>query len=199
MKKNILILATSLGILLGLSTFVDAKPINTAKHVHVKQPTDTNSAKTLEIKMHLLDPAKNQQDIGVVEVSTSAYGLVFTPKLSGLPAGIHGFHIHENPSCDAKEKDGKMVAGLGAGGHWDPKKTNRHGQPWEDDTHLGNLPVLIVDANGMATTPVLAPRLKDINQIKGHSLIIHVGGDNYAEHPQPLGGGGGRAACGIIE
>jgi Cu-Zn family superoxide dismutase len=29
--------------------------------------------------------------------------------------------------------------------------------------------------------------------------MIHVGGDNYADHPMPLGGGGARMACGVIK
>jgi superoxide dismutase, Cu-Zn family len=28
--------------------------------------------------------------------------------------------------------------------------------------------------------------------------MIHAGGDNYADQPQPLGGGGARIACGVI-
>ena len=29
--------------------------------------------------------------------------------------------------------------------------------------------------------------------------MIHVGGDNHSDHPKPLGGGGGRLACGVIK
>ena len=152
-------------------------------------------AKTLTVEIKLLDGGKAA---GKVTVSESNYGLVFTPALHDLTPGLHGFHIHEHPSCDAGEKDGKTVLGLAAGGHWDPKKTDRHGQPWEDDTHLGNLPVLYVDGDGNASVPVLAPRLKSLDEIRGHSLIIHAGGDNYAEHHAPLGGCGARHACGII-
>ncbi|MCD3149108.1 superoxide dismutase, partial [Salmonella enterica subsp. enterica serovar Enteritidis] len=31
------------------------------------------------------------------------------------------------------------------------------------------------------------------------SLMIHKGGDNYSHKPAPLGGGGARFACGVIE
>ena len=67
----------------------------------------------LTIPMNLVNEQGVGQAIGSVVVSRSPYGLVFTPSLSGLPPGLHGFHVHENPSCAAKEKDGKMVAGLG--------------------------------------------------------------------------------------
>jgi Cu-Zn family superoxide dismutase len=29
--------------------------------------------------------------------------------------------------------------------------------------------------------------------------MIHEGGDNYRDTPEPLGGGGGRIACGVVE
>lgn len=145
-----------------------------------------------------LDPVKGNKDVGTVEITASAYGLVFTPKLHDLAHGLHGFHIHENPSCDPKEKEGKLVAGLGAGGHWDPKGAKQHGAPWSDDSHLGDLPALYVDHDGNASNPVLAPRLKTLAEVKGHSLMIHAGGDNHSDHPAPLGGGGARMACGVI-
>jgi len=35
--------------------------------------------------------------------------------------------------------------------------------------------------------------------LKGRALMIHTGGDNYADQPAPLGGGGVRWACGVIQ
>jgi len=35
--------------------------------------------------------------------------------------------------------------------------------------------------------------------LKGHALMIHQGGDNYADTPEKLGGGGARAACGVVK
>ncbi|RZA07722.1 MAG: superoxide dismutase [Cu-Zn] SodC2 [Moraxellaceae bacterium] len=135
--------------------------------------------------------------VGQVTVTESAYGLVFTPALSGLPVGLHGLHVHENPTCAPKEKDGKNVAALAAGAHYDPKKSGQHGSPWGDG-HLGDLPPLYVAADGTATQPVLAPRLK-LADIRKRSLMIHAGGDNHSDHPAPLGGGGARLYCGVIQ
>lgn len=56
-------------------------------------------------------------------------------------------------------KDGKAVAALAAGGHFDPQKTGKHLGPYADG-HLGDLPPIYVTADGMANYPVLAPRLK---------------------------------------
>ncbi|MDD1612579.1 MAG: superoxide dismutase family protein [Methylococcaceae bacterium] len=135
--------------------------------------------------------------IGSIKISESPYGLVFTPSLEGLPAGVHGFHVHENPSCAAKEKDGKMTPALAAGGHYDPKATQKHGEPWGEG-HLGDLPGLVVGADGKANYSVLAPRLR-MEDVKGRAIIIHAGGDNYSDDPEPLGGGKARFACGVIK
>ena len=150
----------------------------------------------LEINMDLATTNDYARPIGTVTVSQSPYGLVFTPHLQGLPPGLHGFHVHENPSCAAKEKDGAMVPALAAGGHYDPLGSKHHGAPWGDG-HLGELPPLYVDPAGNASNPVQAPRLK-LADLPGHSLMIHMGGDNHADHPMPLGGGGARVACGVI-
>lgn len=118
-----------------------------------------------------------------------------TPNLTGLPPGTHGFHVHESGNCGPQEKDGKMVPGGAAGGHWDPEGTARHAGP-SGNGHKGDLPPLAVMADGTATAPVVAPRLK-ATDLKGKALIIHAGGDNFSDQPSPLGGGGGRIACGV--
>ena len=136
--------------------------------------------------------------IGTIEISQSEYGVVFTPDLEGLPQGAHGFHIHTTPSCEAVERNGQTVLGGAAGGHFDPSQAGQHGYPWTNDNHLGDLPTLNVDADGMASLPVLAPRLK-LEDLSGRAIMIHAGGDNHSDDPAPLGGGGARIACGVIE
>ena len=37
-----------------------------------------------------------------------------------------------------------------------------------------------------------------MEDVSGRALMIHEGGDNYADEPKPLGGGGARIACGVI-
>ncbi|MFZ0889439.1 MAG: superoxide dismutase family protein [Candidatus Binataceae bacterium] len=64
--------------------------------------------------------------------------------------------------------------------------------------HRGDLPVLVVDSRGDATEAVTAPNLT-VEQIRVRSGMIHAGGDNYSDTPAPLGGGGARIACGVIE
>jgi Cu-Zn family superoxide dismutase len=135
--------------------------------------------------------------VGTVRIVETPSGLVFYPQLAGLPPGLHGFHVHENPSCGPSVKDGKTVPAGAAGGHFDPLGAKHHGEPWGDG-HLGDLPPLYVSPEGTAQDPVLAPRLMKVSDVLHHALTLHAGGDNRSDSPAPLGGGGGRVACGVI-
>lgn len=153
--------------------------------------------KEVVVPVHRVDASGVQQQIGTITFADSEKdGLIISPALSGLTPGPHGFHIHENPSCAPKEKDGKIVAALAAGPHYDPEKTGKHKGP-RGGGHVGDLPRLEVDGDGDATTVII---LSDVStaDIAGRSIMIHEGGDNYADSPAPLGGGGARIACGVI-
>lgn len=149
-----------------------------------------------KVTMNLATTAGVGKTVGTITATQTPYGVLLTPDLSGLAPGLHGFHVHQNPDCGPKEEDGKQVAALAAGGHYDPAKTGRHEGPYGNG-HLGDLPAIFVTPDGTATYPVLAPRLK-LSDLKGRTLMIHAGGDNHADHPQKLGGGGARLACGVI-
>lgn len=142
----------------------------------------------ITIPMYLVAPTGQGKSIGTIVASDSSNGLVLTPHLFGLPSGAHGFHVHTNPSCDKN--------GMAAGDHLDPNNTHAHAGP-SGSGHLGDLPVLIVDSDGKADTPMTAPRL-NTKLLKGHSLIIHANGDNYSDTPAANGGGGARIACGVV-
>ena len=136
--------------------------------------------------------------VGTIMFSDTPQGLAIEPKLTGLPPGPHGFHIHENGDCSAREQEGKTVPGLAAGGHYDPKSTKAHRGPQSSEGHLGDLPLLTVEKDGTAGAKTMAPRLK-VADLRGRSVIIHANGDNYDDKPLPLGGGGGRIACGVFD
>lgn len=78
------------------------------------------------------------------------------------------------------------------------QKTGKHHGPHAQGGHKGDLPPLVVNPDGTATLPVIAPHLK-LRDLSGKALMIHAGGDNYSDQPAPLGGGGGRIACGVIK
>jgi superoxide dismutase, Cu-Zn family len=156
-----------------------------------------NAMAEVTVQMYVVDIKGVGTSVGKVTIAESKYGMVFSPALKGLSPGLHGFHLHQNASCEAADKDGKIVPALAAGGHYDPSDAKRHGTPWGDG-HAGDLPALFVDAEGNASQPVLAPRIKAAD-LSGRSLMVHAGGDNHADHPAPLGGGGARIVCGVIK
>ena len=138
------------------------------------------------------------ESVGTVTIVGSPSGAQFKTDLHGLPPGPHGFHVHENGSCAPSNVNGQVTPAGAAGGHFDPAHTGHHEGPMKEG-HLGDLPVLTVAQNGTARETLTAPRIKDDQALKGHALVIHVGGDNYSDEPLPLGGGGARIACGVIE
>ena len=160
--------------------------------------TRTAGAATATATVNSISATGVGGSLGTVTFTDSAGGLVITPKLSGLPPGEHGFHIHEKGDCGPGMNQGKPAAGFAAGGHYDPAHTKKHLGPLSTAGHRGDLPVLVVDSQGDATKPVTAPHLT-VAEIRGHSIMIHTGGDNYSDTPAPLGGGGARIACGVIK
>jgi Cu-Zn family superoxide dismutase len=161
-------------------------------------PQAAQPGNKLQAPMTLVTAGGPGKMIGNVVITESPNGLVFTPNLTGLPPGPHGYHVHETGSCGVNEKDGKKVAAGAAGGHYDPNGSKQHLGP-TGNGHLGDLPPLVVGGDGRAVVAVTAPRLKSLADAKGKALMIHAGGDNYADKPAPLGGGGERIACGVIE
>ena len=153
-------------------------------------------AADITVKMYAISGKGVGKSIGTVRAVDTKKGLMLVPRLTGLTPGEHGFHVHQYASCGAKGPNGKMGAGLAAGGHFDPGKTGKHEGP-NGKGHLGDLPFLTADKKGDARKAVIAPRLK-VADLWGHSLMIHAGGDNYSDQPKALGGGGARVACGTI-
>ncbi|MFL1706276.1 superoxide dismutase family protein [Campylobacter sp. MOP7] len=178
MKKTLLLSA-----LLGTMLFAH-------EHMHF----DPKAQKHIVIPMEQLGE-KGNTNVGEVVAIETNYGVAFFPNLKGIESGAHGFHVHMNADCGATEKG----LGMKAGGHWDPTDTKKHSFPWDDMGHKGDLPILYADKDGNAVYPVLAPKIKSLDELKGHSLMVHVGADNHHDHPKPLGGGGARLVCGVIK
>ncbi len=147
--------------------------------------TTTNAGQVTATINATDDANKSLGDIVFVDTS---YGLLISPHLTGLPAGLHGFHLHQHADCGD--------VGMHAGDHFDPKNTNTHQGPYGEG-HLGDLPILYVGSDGQANTPTLAPRLKT-SDLNGLAVMIHAGGDTYSDTPK-LGGGGARIGCGVLK
>lgn len=154
-------------------------------------------AAKVSVPMALVTPTGKGADVGSVTFSDTPAGVSISLDLHGLPPGDHGFHIHQNPSCEpAAAADGKVTPAGGAGSHLDPAKTAMHMGPTAEG-HLGDLPRVTVGADGAAKGTLMAPRIKTVAEVRGHAVMLHAGGDNYADQPAPLGGGGARLACGV--
>jgi superoxide dismutase, Cu-Zn family len=121
-----------------------------------------------------------------VEVYIEVTGLPeFKPgKGDEKPIGPHGFHIHENGSCQIGDKNDPFQS---AGGHWNPDN-QPHGN------HAGDFPVLISN-NGFSKMSFFTNRFQ-ITDIIGKAVIIHQSPDDY--YSQPSGDAGKRLACGVI-
>ncbi|MCP4329682.1 MAG: superoxide dismutase [Cu-Zn] SodC2 [Alphaproteobacteria bacterium] len=135
--------------------------------------------------IHLIAAQGIGPAIGTITVADGGHGVMVMPDLVGLSPGLHAFHIHQNGDCRPGEKDGKMIAGLMAGGHYGHGSHggDSHGKP------KGDLPELVVADDGSATQPVMNPHLHAA-ELAGRSIMIH--GASEAQ------GGGARVACGVF-
>ena len=155
------------------------------------------AAESTTAQVYLATDKGDGASVGTVTFTDSKDGVDITTNLMGLPAGVHGFHVHEKADCSPMEKDGKMAHAMAAGGHYDPAKTGKHLGP-DGGGHKGDLPALTVAADGTAKLTLHIKGVK-AEEFKNRSVMIHAGGDNYSDTPAPLGGGGARIACGIIK
>ena len=163
----------------------------------VSAPAFAKGGKSVKVTMNTVTPEGIGASIGTITIKEGKDGVTLEPKLKGLTAGEHGFHVHENPSCEPADKDGKKTAAQAAGGHLDPAGTKAHKGPGGGG-HKGDLPKLVVSDKGEAKDKIEAKGMT-LADFQGHSLMIHEGGDNYSDTPKPLGGGGARIACGVVK
>lgn len=110
--------------------------------------------------------------------------------VNGLePNSEHGFHVHENGSCDNNAD--------AAGGHFAPQ-SHPHGPPGSG-SHAGDLPMLKADATGKAALNFRASGLTlahGANSAVGKAVIVHKGKDDFSS--QPSGNSGPRIGCGVV-
>ena len=133
-------------------------------------------------------PTKGSSVMGTVTFTKADKGTRVMAELTGVPAGKHGFHIHEYG--DASSPDGKA-----AGSHFDPKMADHHGDPNKTEVrHLGDLGNIEAKEDGKAMYDAVFPDLP-IEMIAGHGVVVHEKADDFG---QPTGNAGGRLAVGVI-
>lgn len=128
---------------------------------------------------------------------------------SGLPQGLHGFHVHAVGRCEPDSPDpakpGTTGDFLSAGGH-----VAQEGQTHGD--HDGDLPSLLVGADGSAELVTTTDRLsrEDVLDDDGSAVMVHAAADNFANLPDryspapdettlKTGDAGARIACAVLE
>lgn len=134
------------------------------------------------------------QPTGSASLGQTNSGVLIEIEVQGLPANSWvAFHIHENGTCD--HADGFQSAG----GHFDPAGAE-HGFMPEGGPHAGDMPNQYVPESGVLRAQTLNTfvSLEDGDtDIRGRTLIIHAGTDDYQS--QPSGDAGNRIACAAIE
>ena len=146
---------------------------------------------------------------GFVEMTFSSDGTTFAVTGKDLPPGLHGFHVHKTGVCAPDSADPAKPetkgAFLSAGGHL-AEEGQTHGD------HDGDLPSLLVRADGTARLVVTSDRLTEqtLKDSDGSALMVHEKPDNFGNVPdryapvlddvtKKTGDAGPRLACGAIE
>ena len=139
---------------------------------------DATSGSTAKGTVHLTDVGD-----GNVEVQAD---------LTGVPPGVHGFHIHEKGDCSNNAQ--------AAGGHFNPTGMI-HGAPDAVSHHAGDWGNVTADEKGEVhakfTTHSVSLKSGDATYAGGHAIVLHANPDDLTS--QPSGNAGARIACGVVQ
>ncbi len=132
--------------------------------------------------------------IGDATLRETPHGVLLQVELRSAPAGVRGFHIHENGACAAPKFES-------AGGHYAPEG-KAHGFFEERGFHAGDLPNIHVPQDGRLSFEVLVNGVTlsagpaSLLDADGSALVMHATPDDY--ETQPSGDAGDRLACGVV-
>lgn len=114
---------------------------------------------------------------------------------TGMSPGTYATHLHMVGRCDPP-------AFTTAGAHWNPTG-QKHGKDNPQGMHKGDLPNLMVGADGRGSLEYTIPSasLSGMSPAKlidedGAALVIHAKPDDY--RTDPSGTSGDRIACGVL-
>jgi len=143
--------------------------------------------------MVTLQPTSGQTAKGTVHFNDVGDGNIeVVADLTGVPPGVHGFHIHEKGDCGNNAQN--------AGGHFNPTGMI-HGAPDAQSHHAGDFGNVTADANGEVhtrfTTHSISLKSGDAINPVGRAVVLHEKADDLVT--QPSGNAGARIACGVIE
>lgn len=139
-----------------------------------------------------LTPTNGQTANGTVTFTQNADNSVtVSVKLTGVPAGVHGFHVHDKGDCGDN--------GNAAGGHFNPNNAP-HGAPTDVSHHAGDFGNVEADASGNVNESRTLHGITvtaGANSVVGHAVILHASPDDLKT--QPTGNAGARIACGVVQ
>lgn len=138
----------------------------------------------------VLHPTEGSETKGVLHFEATENGLAVEGEVSGLEPGPHGTHVHIFGDCSAAD-------GTSAGTHFNFDGSSE--EPPEDiDRITGNLGNVEADADGRGRLDAVLPlaSLQGPYSILGRAVVVHEKG-NDPDQP-PMGGAGGRVACGVV-
>jgi superoxide dismutase, Cu-Zn family len=133
--------------------------------------------------------------VGLATLTDSAGTVRLGVSASQLSPGPHGLHFHAQGTCTPPDF-------TSAGAHFNPDG-RKHGRLNPEGPHLGDLPNLVVGADGSADTSftvahdLAEPGARSLLQPGGTALVIHAKADD--ERTDPSGNSGDRVACAVIE
>ncbi len=130
--------------------------------------------------------------VGVLRIKDASKGVLLKLQVQGLPAGVHGLHLHAVGDCSDHQSFKRSGGHIGKSGA-------QHGFLNARGPHLGDLPNLIASRAGRAWVElhVAGLSLESLRAGDGSALIIHAEADDYKS--QPIGGAGARIACAEIK
>ncbi len=138
-----------------------------------------------------LAPISGSTASGTVTFTERSGGAVeVAVRLTGVPPGIHGFHVHDKGDCGDN--------GNAAGGHFNPTGAP-HGAPSSASRHAGDFGNVEADASGNVNESRMLQGITvspGTTSVVGHAVILHANPDDLTT--QPTGNAGGRIACGVV-
>jgi|GEM_PF-721325 len=215
LHRTCLALAVALGTAVtGAGTVPAAQATSQTPHISHTSQIPRTSSPGPQASAEAVIKNTAGKNIGSLSIGQQPDGKSkLTITVGDLSAGYHGFHIHMKGSCDPQSIDPATGSPFASAG---PHFTL---PPVKHSEHSGDLPNLLVAADGTGEATVVTDRFK-VGQLfdgDGSAVVIHALPDNHSNIPDryshpadpttgtgpdaetlKAGDSGGRVACGVI-